>query len=288
MNVQKDDLSFKSLPKLGQIDIRKLWEPLTLHPIQKQLPILGVYIKKHDEWTEKIRIMGLDGGLLADYRILPGLDRLIEYIYSQSGWARPEIYVVSGMGRKGIDAWSAVSVVSHTKPVILLGTHLLEELDSVELAFILGHETGHLLSYTSEWKEEMSLSFLIRDFIEGNREEDLIKMAPTVDWRDVYRMIMTNCRTMEVRCDRLGLLLSGDLQKSARALMATALKSMKLAQQIDIHKYLSVQLPLLTTSPAAGPISVNAEHPYVPQRIKYLFDFVDSGDYDYFTRLFCR
>lgn len=286
MDILNSQVELGSLPKLGRVDVKKLWESFPLEKIDCSLPLLDAYLERHDEWTEKIRIIGLDGGILVDYRVLPGLDHLVEYLYSQSGWARPEAYVVSGLGRKGIDSWSAVSVMSKTKPVLLLGTDLVESLDAVELAFVIGHETGHLLGYTGEWREAISLSFLIREFVEGNRQEELAAFLPGFPWREVYRRIMSNCRTMEVRCDRLGLILCGDWRRAATALLATSFKSADLARNIDLQKYLSVQLPLLSTSPAAGPISVNAGHPFVPYRIKSLLDFVNSGDFDYFMRLF--
>ncbi|KPK95340.1 MAG: hypothetical protein AMJ94_00135 [Deltaproteobacteria bacterium SM23_61] len=286
MDILNSQVELDSLPKLGRVDVKKLWEPFPLEKINCSFPLLDPYLQRHDEWTEKIRIIGLDGGILIDYRVLPGLDHLVEYLYSQSGWARPEAYVVSGLGRKGIDSWSAVSVLSKTKPVLLLGTDLVENLDIVELAFVIGHETGHLLGYTGEWRKEISLSFLIREFVEGSREQELAAFLPGFPWREIYQRIMSNCRTMEVRCDRLGLILCGDWRRAASALLATSFKSAGLARNIDLQKYLSVQIPLLSTSPAAGPISVNAGHPFVPFRIKSLLDFVNSGDFDYLTRLF--
>jgi Zn-dependent protease with chaperone function len=282
------DIDTKSLPRLGAIDLHHLWDTVPLAPIQAQVPGLDRYESRHDEWTEKIRIIGLDGGLLVDYRLLPGLDRLFEYLYSQSGWARPEVYVVSDLGRKGIDSWSAVSVVSQKRPIMLLGTRLVENLNEIELAFVIGHETGHLLSYTSEWCREMSLGFLIRDLVDTNQENVLNRIIPGQEWKNVYRQVMANCRSMEIRCDRIGLLMCGDWKQAASALLSVALKSVDLARSVDLEKYLSVQYPLLVTAPVAGPINMNAGHPFIPCRINALLDFVREGHFESSLKRFGR
>lgn len=277
MNVLSRQIETGSLPRLGHIDLATLWKDLPLLPMGNSLPDLSVYEARHDEWTDKIRIMGLDGGLLVDYRILPGLDRLLEYLYGQAGWARPEVYVVSDLGRKGVDPWSAVSVVSHHCPVILLGSSLVDTMTEVELAFVVGHETGHLLSYSGQWRKEMSLSFLIRQLADSNSLSELDELFPGNGWRRIYREVMENCRIMETRCDRLGLLMCGELAGASAALLLVALKSPGLARSVDVASYLVVHYPLLATAPAAGPISVNAGHPFVPQRIQAMSDFVNGG-----------
>ncbi|MBN2202411.1 M48 family metalloprotease [bacterium] len=288
MDLTSKDICIESLPRLGAIDLNQLWESVPLTPVEARVPGLDRYEARHDEWTEKIRIMGLDGGLLVDYRLLPGLDRLFEYLYSQSGWARPEVYIVSDMGRRGIDSWSAVSVVSQKRPIMLLGTRLVESLSEVELAFVIGHETGHLLSYTSEWSRDMSLGFLIRDLVDNNQQETLERVLPGRKWMNVYRQVMANCRSMEIRCDRMGLLMCGDWKQAASALLSVALKSAVLARRVDLEKYLSVQYPLLATAPVAGPISMNAGHPFVPYRINALMDFVRAGHFQSSLRRFGR
>lgn len=288
MDLLSNHASIDQLPKLGSIDVNRLWESIPMLPINCNSPMLDRYMERHDAWTEKIRLMGLDGGLLVDFRVLPALDKLVQYLYSQSGWTRPEIYVVSDMGRKGIDSWSAVSVVSDKRPVILLGTQLVELLNESELAFIIGHETAHLIGYNNDWRKDMSLSFLIRELVETNRHTELHHIVPGIQWQTAYLQIMANCRAMEMRCDRLGLLLCGDFNAASRSLLAVTLKSEKLARSVDLHSYLAVQEPLLATSPVAGPISVNAGHPFLPFRIKSLLEFVQSGSFNQFSRMYMR
>jgi Zn-dependent protease with chaperone function len=276
------------LPRLGRIDLSALWDDMQLRPTPDMVPGLDLYEARHDEWTEKIRLMGLDGGLMVDYRILPGLDALLGYLFGQAGWARPEVYVVSDLGRKGVDSWSAVSVVSNRCPVILLGTSLAESLSEVELAFVIGHETGHLLSYNGQWRKELSLSFLIRELAEANSMEKLSELFPDNRWRVLYQAVMENCRIMESRCDRLGLLMCGDWRKASGALLTVALKNPVLGRGVNLDNYLAVHYPQLTTSPAMGPISVNAGHPFIPQRIRAIHDFVQSGKCEAFAAEYAR
>lgn len=288
MDLLSNNASLQNLPKLGSINMDQLWDSIPMRPIDCNAPMLDYYMERHDSWTEKIRLMGLDGGLLVDYRVLPALDSLVQYLYSQCGWSRPEIYVVSDLGRKGIDSWSAVSVVSDKKPVILLGTHLVELLNEIELAFIIGHETAHLLGYNNAWRKDMSLSFLIRELVETNRQKELQRIVPNMPWQSTYLQIMANCRAMEMRCDRLGLLLCGDYTAASHSLLAVTLKSEKLARSVNLDSYLAVQEPLLATSPAAGPISVNAGHPFLPYRIKSMFAFIQDGSFGRFSRMYMR
>jgi Zn-dependent protease with chaperone function len=287
MNPFNKTVELQGLPVLKQVNILELWEQFPLTPVKFDVELLDYYLERHDSWTEKIRVIGLDAGIIVDYRTMPGLDRIFDRIYGRSGWARPDIFVVSDIGRRGIDGWSAVSVVSKkTRPIILMGIHLIESLSENEIVFIIGHETAHLLCYSTDWGKQMSLSFLIREYIESNRLDELEQMDPKMNWEDLYRAIMQNMRAMEIRCDLLGLLLCGDLRAAATALLTAVLKSPDLARQISIDNYLKVQWPLLSSSPAAGPFIVNAGHPFVPYRLKYLSDFVASGQMDHYIQKF--
>ena len=276
------------IPRIGPIDLNTVWGGLPLAPIDFGLPALDHYVERHDRWTEKIRIMGLDAGLYVDYRVVPGLDRLVDRVCGQSGWERPEIYIVSDLQRRGIDGWSAVSVISDSHPVVLLGINLVETLTELELAFVLGHEVAHLLAYNGEWRNLLSMSFLIREFVEQDKVEELNKFGSKRDWTAMYASIMSNFRTQEVRCDRIGLLVCGDYEHAGRALITAALRSRTIARNVDLERYLSAHLPLLECSPQLGPFSVNAGHPFVPYRLKYLLDFVNDGSLERNLNRFAR
>ena len=276
----------QGLPRLEAINTEQLWQSIPLEAVVGEFNQLDNYLNRHDAWTEKIRVMGLDGGILVNQKTIPALDSLIEYLYHQAGWVRPEIYVVADLGRKGIDSWTAVSVISETKPVILLGSDLVEKFDELEVAFVLGHETGHLLNYNSQWKKEISLSFLIRELYESNREDELNEISAHASWDIIYKRIMFNARSIESRCDLLGLLLCGDFFKASSALLSVTLKNRTLAQNIELENYLAIHVPLLSTSSAIGPISVNAGHPFMPYRINALAKFINDGELERFSKLF--
>lgn len=288
MDIFSRSVSLHALPRLGTINTEQLWVDIALDPVPVAVPCLEEYRRRHDQWTDKIRIMGLDGGILVDYRLVPGLDLLLDYIHSQAGWARPEVYLVSDLNRKGIHAWSAISAVSRTRPVILLGTELANQLDEVELAFVIAHETGHLLSYTGINQDGVTLSFMIREFVESGRENELEALLPGWSWQELYLRIMANCRAAEARCDRLGLLVCGNIRKAGTALLSVVLNNSDMARKIDLAGYQAIQYPMLSTLPEAEPVSVNAGHPFVPYRIKMLQHFHDGGGLEYFTRLFTR
>ena len=288
MNPLVTDVDLTPLPRFGSFDLEQLWEDLPLVPIPLAHPLLDLYMLRHEAWTEKMRVIGLDAGLTADRRLLPGLADLVEHLVARPGWVRPDVFVVSDIGRKGVDGWSAIAVVSGLHPMILLGVHLVEALAPTELAFVLGHEMGHLLGYDDSLRREMSMSFLIRECVESNNTDMLGEFGAAVDWEGVYRTIMHNQRTLEVRCDRLGLLLCGNVRHASTALLTSVLKSPGLAREVHLGQYLGVQLPMLSSAPAAGPFSVNAGHPFVPFRLQHLTEFFASGGMDCFAQAFGR
>lgn len=286
MDPHDRSLDLSVLPALRTLDTAQLWTDIPKSKVSCDHPLLDHYLERHDLWTEKIRLVGLDAGVLVDYRLLPGLDRLVDRLYGQLGWTRPDIFVVSETGRKGVDGWSAVSVMSQTRPMVLLGTQLVEALDPLELAFVIGHEAGHLVGYDDDWRREMSLSFLIREQVEGDRKDVLESLDPGRNWTQTYQQVMANARAAETRCDRLGLVLCGDLQKAATAMLTVVLRSPLVARGISLDRYLGVQLPLLSGSPAAHPISVHAGHPFVPYRLQSLRSFVQGGGLEWALRAF--
>jgi len=79
------------------------------------------------------------------------------------------------------------------------------------------------------------LSFLMWEFVESNRNGELEAMAPEFPWRELYLEIMANCRAMEVRYDRLGLLRCGDFRKAVHALVVIAFKNAKLPRRVNLQ-----------------------------------------------------
>lgn len=275
------------LPRPLPVDTDRLWADLPLDPVGLANGLLEPYLIRHDHWTDKLRVVGLDAGILVDYRTLPGLDRLVDRIYGPAGWTRPEIYIVSDIGRKGINEWTANAAVGPAgRSVMLLGSRLVEELNVTELAFVIGHEAAHLVHYTDLWRQQMALSHMIRHFVENERLAELQRLDANQDWLALYRTIMANARTVEIRCDRLGVALCGHPEAAARALLSVVLRGVNFVRHINLDAYLAVQVPQLATAPEAGPFTVNSDHPFVPYRIQALFEFARSGKLNAFVQQF--
>ena len=281
MNLFDTNSASFHLPILGAINTEQLWQDIHLQPICMNFKLLCYYVARHDAWTGKLRRIELDRGLLVRPGTLLALDVLLEHLCVQARWGNPEIYVVADIGRKGIHSWCAVSVVrvvSNSKPIILLGVELVKHFDVQEFAFVIGHETGHLPSYNNQWRDDISLNFLVQELYESNRIDELNEIQSNVSWKDGFQRIMLNARAIESRCELLGFLVCGSIHKAGTTLLSATLKNRKNAQQIERSNYFSVHVPMLSASPVLGSFSVNAGHPFVPYRINALAKFVNDSE----------
>jgi Zn-dependent protease with chaperone function len=149
---------------------------------------------------------------------------------------------------------------------IVLTNKLLEELQEDYLAFILGHEMGHIKSQHVLYKT--LFSWLLRYYSNADKyPEDL--MLSFLDWE----------RKSEITADRVGLLICQDMEIACRSLLTLAIGSLSLSLKINIDDYIETQLLSLEYNPLSERNQFYQSHPYIPVRMKELINFFNLPQY---------
>ncbi len=146
---------------------------------------------------------------------------------------------------------NALTFSSGKKGIIVLNSAAVDHFSPGELLFVLGHECGHIqnnhvLYHTMARWVALPASFLLRRWL----------------------------RFSEITADRAGMLCSGSLNDSLRALIKLALGAQKLYKDIDVEEYLK-QLEELKIS-YARLLEFFFFHPLLPKRVESIKLFSQS------------
>src|SRR5690606_36288841 len=146
---------------------------------------------------------------------------------------------------------------------IVVHSALIDHFDEEELAFVIGHETGHIQN---------------RHVVYGTVLQ-LVKTSAAVllQWLlpPVEVALATWYRRAEITCDRAGLLCVRDTAVGTRALMKVASGARSRYDELDVDAYLEQYADGRT---GLGRITeAFASHPYLPKRVQALRVFADSA-----------
>lgn len=194
--------------------------------------------------------------LALDARMAPEPARALERAKSVLGLAIPvELYCVSDTR---INAFAAPPVDSERGPLLLgLTSEAIERLDSGELAFVLGHEIGHVLL------GHFQLSVADLAGADDVAPADLARLAA---WM----------RYAELSADRVGLLVCDDFDTAVRAFfkLTSGLTQARYLGHAQTH---ASQLAKIRGSDLeSSPEDWFLTHPYSPLRVKALDLFARS------------
>ena len=148
---------------------------------------------------------------------------------------------------------------------ILLDSALVDHFTDEELAFVIGHECGHIqnghvLYLTAAHYLKTVASTMIR-------------------WAAAPATVALNTwsRRAEITCDRAGLLVTKDLDLAVRCMIKLAVGSQRLYEQINPDEYLK---QLEESQRGLGRFSEALQaHPYYPKRVEALRLFAESEYY---------
>ena len=145
--------------------------------------------------------------------------------------------------------------------IIGITSAALEELEDLEIQFILGHELGHFLF------EHNRMNYLINP----NPNSQGVTLLPSMG-ESIFLRWRKKC---EISTDRIGLLACGDFENSARAILKTAYGLTGKNLNLDVDSLLQ-QIDDLKEKPEALEVNYRS-HPLMPLRLKVMQMFAESS-----------
>lgn len=155
---------------------------------------------------------------------------------------------------------SILSPIEGKPHVVIINRGLLEKVDSDELAFIMGHEIGHLI-YNHAYVTQV-IQYVFPDYDH---------LPPLL--QKTYDLWSKLC---EISSDRIGLMATGDLEVSIRALFKLSSGLDQRFFNLSFDNILEISEKIYTEM-RDHPSYILASHPGNPIRIKALVEFHKSG-----------
>jgi Zn-dependent protease with chaperone function len=172
----------------------------------------------------------------------------------------PAIYVSPAIGEL-----NAYTLGTDEASYIVVNGALIDHLSDDELAFVIGHECGHI--HNSHVVFSTALHYLTN------------AAAFYVRWivQPAILALRAWSRRAEVTCDRAGLLCVKDLEIATGAIVKLALGSQKLYKDLKVDEYVK---QLEEGRRGIGRLAeLLRSHPYVPKRIEALRLFAETEFY---------
>ena len=170
-------------------------------------------------------------------------------------------YEVFCLNSNSINAFAYVQPAEEKNFFIIgITSAALEELEDLEIQFILGHELGHFLF------EHNRMNYLINPNPAGQGVTLLPSMGESIflRWR----------KKCEISTDRVGLLACGDFENAARAMLKTAYGLTGKNLNLNVDSLLQ-QIDDLKEEPEALEVNYRS-HPLMPLRLKVMQMFAES------------
>ncbi len=239
----------------------------------KSVPMLDTVVRKLVEFSYEraLRQMFLGNSVKVSDRQLPQLwtsYQGVKYILDMP--AEYDLYVTSAL------FWNAQTIGS-SKPMIIVGSNLLERLGPGEQRVILAHELGHILS--DHVLYITALNILLRATF------TLPLLGLPV--RAVRAVLLEWRRAAELSCDRAAVLAVRDPQIVCRTLMVVA--SGLPADQLDLDAFMAQAMEYENWEDSHDRVrrffnEINATHSYSVRRVSEIMKWVQSGEYDRIIR----
>jgi hypothetical protein len=171
-------------------------------------------------------------------------------------------YEVFCLNSNSINAFAYVQPAEEKKFFIIgITSAALEELEDLEIQFILGHELGHFLF------EHNRMNYLINP----NPTSQGVTLLPSMG-ESIFLRWRKKC---EISTDRVGLLACGDFENAARAMLKTAYGLTGKNLNLDVDSLLQ-QIDDLKEEPEALEVNYRS-HPLMPLRLKVMQMFAESS-----------
>ena len=171
-------------------------------------------------------------------------------------------YEVFCINSNSINAFAYVQPATEKNFFIIgITSAALEELEDLEIQFILGHELGHFLF------EHNRMNYLINP----NQSSQGVTLLPSMG-ESIFLRWRKKC---EISADRVGLLACGNFENSARAMLKTAYGLSGKNLNLNVDSLLQ-QIDDLKEEPEALEVNYRS-HPLMPLRLKVMQMFAESS-----------
>ena len=221
------------------------------------LPQAAHAVIKH--WSlplERAKLLG--DGLKVSSTQIPKIHDIAKFCSQKLDMGIPDIFI------KYDPRFNAQALGTQEDNLILLHSSLVDAFNDRELAFIIGHEMGHIKNHHVLYNTVLYFISGGADFLSGIG-------AP------IYMPLLAWSRSAELTADRAGLLATKDLEGAIRALVKLVVGSETLLRQVNLKELIS-QAEQKNFYSTMGKIFNT--HPYMVDRIKALVDYIKGGNYD--------
>ncbi|MBT8331428.1 MAG: M48 family metalloprotease [Deltaproteobacteria bacterium] len=200
-----------------------------------------------------------DGAFLLSQPISPRIFNIVSETKQKLGLEGE--YEVFCLNSNSINAFAYVQPAEEKNFFIIgITSEALEELEDLEIQFILGHELGHFLF------EHNRMNYLINP----NPTSQGVTLLPSMG-ENIFLRWRKKC---EISTDRIGLLACGDFENAARAMLKTAYGLTGKNLNLDVDSLLQ-QIDALKETPEALEVNYRS-HPLMPLRLKVMQMFAES------------
>jgi uncharacterized tellurite resistance protein B-like protein len=200
-----------------------------------------------------------DGAFLLSQPISPRIFKIVTETKKKLGLEGE--YEVFCLNSTSINAFAYVQPAEEKNFFIIgITSAALEELEDLEIQFILGHELGHFLF------EHNRMNYLINP----NPGSQGATLLPSMG-ENIFLRWRKKC---EISTDRIGLLACGDFENAARAMLKTAYGLTGKNLNLDVDSLLQ-QIDALKETPEALEVNYRS-HPLMPLRLKVMQMFAES------------
>jgi Zn-dependent protease with chaperone function len=239
----------------------------------KSIPMLDVVVRKLVEFSYEraLRQMFLGNSVKVSERQLPelwtsyqGVKRILDMPGDY------DLYVSSAL------YWNAVTIGS-SRPMIVVGSNLHQQLGPGEQRVILAHELGHILS------DHVLYNTALTILLSAGGNLPLLGLPV----RAVRAVLLEWRRAAELSSDRAAVLAVRDPQVVCRALMVVAAGLP--ADQLDLDAFMAQAMEYENWEDRHDRIrrffnEINATHSYSVRRVSEVMKWVQSGEYDRIIR----
>jgi Zn-dependent protease with chaperone function len=228
----------------------------------KRIPILPQAIELLiTHWSkpmERAKLLG--NGVRADFDQLPSIYNIMTSTADRLGIIKyPEIFITSD------PTINAYTIGSNDDHIIVITSGLIDVLLPDELAFVIGHELGHIKSQHVTY---LTIGRLIANGISSFISPLFLPLTiPLGSWS----------RQAELTADRAGALACHNPEASIRALLLSALGTRSLLPEFNLKVYLRQEQDLNNFYGHLHHLLENAEHPETVTRVRCLLDFIFSS-----------